>query len=136
MAATKFKGKNLSLTIGGTEFNADITSVVIESDDADDDVTTFADLAAGGARAWTMTVEAVSDYSGSSLWGYLWENAGDDGVAYVLKPYGNATPTVSQPHFTGTLDIGSKPNIGGTANETFTFEYALDLTDAPTRATA
>lgn len=135
MAVNKYKGKSLSLTIGTTEFNDNVTSVTLTNEAADDDVTTFADLAAGGSVEWSINIEAVSDYSGTSLWGYLWSNAGTD-KAFVLKPYGNAVATATQPHFSGTISLGSKPAIGGTANETFTFEYTAKLTGEPTRATA
>jgi len=135
MAVTKYKGKSLSLTLGATEFNDNLISVTLSNEAADDDVTTFADLAAGGSVTWSISMEAVSDYSTTSLWGYLWANSGTN-VAFVLKPYGNATASATQPHFNGTVALGAKPGIGGEAGETFTFEYTADLTAAPTKAPA
>lgn len=132
MAATKFKGKNLSFTIAGTEYNGDITSVTLANEEADDDVTTFADLSAGGNVAWTIEVEGVSDYGSTSLWSYCWANAGSE-AAFVFKPYGNVTASTTQPHFTGTLIVRAKPAVGGTAGETFTFEYTFDVKGAPTK---
>lgn len=126
MAATKFKGKNLSFTIAATEYNMDITTVTFENEAADDDVQTFADLSAGGSVNWTCTVEGVSDYGSTSLWSYLWSNPGVE-AAFVFKPYGNATATTSQPHFAGTLIVRAKPSFGGTAGETFTYEYTFDV---------
>ena len=136
IANGKYNGKSLSLTIAGVEYNMDATSVVLNNEEADSDATTFADLAAGGALQWFFEVEAVSDYGTGSLWAYVWDNAGDDGVAFVFKPYGNATATDSKPHFTGTLKVGPKPAIGGAAGETFTFEVRFDVEGTPTKVIA
>jgi hypothetical protein len=137
IANGKYKGKSLSLTIDSVEYNMDVTSVVLDNEEADNDATTFADLASGGARQWFIEAEAISDYGTGSLWSYVWDNAGTDGVAFVIKPYENATPTATQPHFTGTLKVGPKPGgIGGTAGETFTFEVRFDVIGEPEKVIA
>lgn len=133
--ATKFKGKSLSLKVGTTEYNADLTSAVLQNEEADDDATTFADLSAGGGVQWFFEVEGVSDYGTGSLWKFLWESAGDSDVAFVFAPYGNLVPSATQPHFTGTLSLGAKPPVGGTANEVFTFESRWDVNGEPTMVT-
>jgi hypothetical protein len=132
--ATKTKGKNLSLTINAQEVNAEGTSVVLDNEEADTDAITFADLANGTPLQWFFTVEAIADYGTGSFWTTIWNNSGST-VAYVLKPYGNTTASTTQPHFTGNCTILAKPPIGGTANETFTFEARLDCTATPTRVT-
>lgn len=134
--ANKYKGKSLSITVGAVEYNMDLTSVVLQNEEADDDATTFADLADGGAVQWFFEMEAVSDYNAGSLWSFLWTSAGTNDIAFVFKPYGNATPTANQPHFTGTLNVGSKPPVGGTANEVFTFEARLDVNGEPVKVVA
>lgn len=131
----KYKGKDLSLLFGAEEINVEATSVVLQNEEADDDATTFAELAAGAAVQWFIELSAVSDYGAGSLWSYLWDNAGTD-VTFTFKPYGNATPTAAQPHFTGTATVGPKPPVGGTAGEVFTFETRLDVVGTPTRVTA
>lgn len=132
MAASKYKGKSLSLKVGSTEYNMDLTSVVLQNEEAEDDATTFADLAEGGAVQWYFEVEGVSDYGTGSLWRYLWDNAGNAGVAFTFAPYGNLVPSATQPHFTGTLELGPKPAVGGQANEVFTFEARFNVTGVPT----
>ena len=132
---SKYKGKDLSLTVDGVEFNLEATSVVLDNEDADNDAVTFADLQSGTPKKWFFTVEATADYADTSVWSMLWDNAGSD-VAFALKPYGNETASPSQPHFTGTCTILSKPPIGGSANEVFTFEARLDVVGEPTRVTA
>lgn len=131
--ATKFKGKNLSLTVDGTEFNADGTEVVLDNEDAEDDAITFADLDSGDAVDWFFQITAVSDYGAGSFWDLLWENAGAAAVPFVFKPYGNAVPSASQPHFTGNVTIPRKPPVGGAAGETWTYEARLDVEGEPVR---
>ena len=134
--ANKYKGKSLSITVDSVEYNMDLTSIVLQNEEADDDATTFADLADGGAVQWFFEIEAVADYSGTSLWSFLWTEAGNTDIAFLFKPYGNATASASQPHFSGTLNVGSKPAVGGTANEVFTFEARLDVNGEPTKVVA
>ena len=129
--ANKYKGKSLSIKVDAVEYNMDLTSIVLQNEEADDDATTFADLAAGGAVQWFFEIEAVSDYSTGSFWKFLWDNAGDSDVPFVFAPYGNETASATQPHFTGTLNVGSRPAVGGTANEVFTFEARLDVNGSP-----
>lgn len=133
--ASKYKGKSLSIEVNSIEYNMDLTSIVLQNEESDDEATTFADLAAGGAVQWFFEIEAVSDYSNSSFWSFLWDNAGDSDVPFTFAPYGNATPSTAQPHFTGTLNVGAQPPVGGTANEVFTFEVRLDVNGTPTKVT-
>lgn len=130
-SSTRIKGKSLTLKLGTTDYAIDATSVVLESEEADNDVTTFADAAAGAVRQWFFTITAIQSTDAASFWRYLWDNSGTT-AAYVFAPHGNAVPSASQPHFTGNVTIGPKPNIGGEANSTFTFEYRLDCNEAPT----
>lgn len=133
--ATKYDGSNLSLTFDAQEFNADGTAVVLDNEEGDTDSVTFAELAGGDARQWFFTVTALGDYSAGSIWDLFWENSGAE-VPYVFKPYGNATASASQPHFTGDAKVIAKPPIGGSAGETWTFEARLDCTAVPTRVIA
>lgn len=128
----KYKGKDLSLTIDGNEINLEATSVVLDNEEADDDAVTFAELAGGEGRQWFFTIAAVSDYGENSFWTALWENVGSD-LDFVFKPYGNTTPSASQPHFTGQATVIAKPPVGGDAGSTFTFETRLDVVGDPTR---
>lgn len=127
----KFKGKGLSIMVNAIEYSMDATSVVLENEEADSDLTTFADLAAGGAVQFYFTVNGVADYATGSLWRYLWDNSGTSDVAFIFKPYGNPTATPAKPHFTGTLNVGAKPAVGGTAGDNFTFEARVDVNGTP-----
>ena len=131
----KYRGKDLSLTVDGVEFNLEGTTIVLENEEADTDAVTFAELASGTPLTWFFSVTAVADYGTGSVWSMLWDEAGNE-VPYVFKPYGNSTASTSQPHFTGNVTIDAKPPVGGTANEVFTFEARLTCTAEPTRVTA
>lgn len=134
--ATKHDGKNLSFTVDGTEFNADGTAVVMDNEDADTETQTFADLDQGTAVQWFFQLTALTDLAGTSFHSMLWDNAGSE-VAYVYDPYGvGATPTADKPHYTGTVKIPRKPPVGGTAGETWTFEFRMDIVDEPTKVTS
>lgn len=124
-----FKGKGLSLTINSVEYNLDADSVVMQSEDKEDLV--FADMGANGGKQWFFTISAFSDLGTGSLWRYVWDNAGTEDVAFVFKPYGNSTPSTTQPHFTGTITVPAKPDFGGGVNESFKFEARFDIDGVP-----
>lgn len=134
----KYKGAMLSLMINAVEYNMELTRAEILAEEADNDATTFADLATGGSFDWFLDVEYVSDYATGSLWSYIWGNEGTTAVAYKLDPYGvGTTPTATKPHFTGTLTIpGGQTRIGGSADEVFTAEARFKLNGKPTRLPA
>ena len=136
MGSTRIKGIALKLSLGSpaTDYWADVSKLSITNEAADGDVTTFEDAAGAGSRKWLMNITAIQSTDAASLWSYIWENSGET-VAFVYAPHGNTTPTASQPHFTGTVKIGAKPDIGGEAGSstTYTFETQWELTTEPTK---
>lgn len=127
----KIKGNKLLLEIDGVNHWCDATSVVLEHEDAEDDVTTFCEVDAGGSKQWFFTIELIASMQESSFWRTLWANSGET-VPYVYSPEGTETPTTDSPHFTGELIIGAKPTIGGEAGSTQVTEVRLDCTGEPT----
>lgn len=128
----RIKGTKLSLTIGSVEIHEDGTSVVMDSEEANGDVTTFADAELGGARQHFFTIGATQSLQGDSFWRMVWANTGEE-AAFVYRPQGNVVATADEPHFTGTLTIGPKPALGGAAGTkvTFTFETRFDIDGVP-----
>ena len=135
MASTRIRGnRKPRLTIGapGSEYAADLTSYSIENEAADSDTVTFEDAASGGGRQFFLRGAAVQSLDSASFWAYCWDNAGDTDVPYTLAPFGNASPTAEQPHFTGTLTLGPKPKISAeastsqTSSSTFDYEFPID----------
>lgn len=131
--------RTLVVTIAGTDFTAQVSKCVITAGDADSDFITFADAAAGGAREYRLEFEAVQDLvATTSLWDKVFSAAGTT-VAFLVKPYGNATASATQPHFSGNCII-TEPDgdfIGGEADASasarMTFECSWVLTGKPTR---
>lgn len=136
MGSTRIKGNALALKFGSPaeDYWADATSVVLENEEKDSDVTTFEDAKnAGDARQWFFTLSAIQSTAKTSFWRYLWENTGQV-VAFTYAPHGNEVATEDQPHFIGTCKIGAKPSVGGEAGQTtqYTFDARLDVETGPT----
>jgi len=141
-SSTRIKGKGLvfKLEKAGTptEFACDATSVVLlneEGTGTEEDVVTFCDAAEGNTVSWFFDVEAITSTDATSFWSFVWDQSGDE-VDFIFAPHGNATASTSQPHFTGSLNIGPKPQIGGTANTTFVFTKRFNVTGEPLKVTA
>lgn len=130
---TRVGGKKLTMTIGGVEIHAEASAVAMKNEEASSDVTTFADAEEGGARQFYIEGTAVQSTDSDSFWTYVWDHTGET-AAFVLRPHGNAVPSADQPHFTGTLTIGAKPDLGGEAgtkkDQTFAFRFDVDGTPA------
>lgn len=124
--STRIRGKKLSLTLGspGVPVWQDVQSYTLESEDLDGP--TFGEIASGAAQ-YRLTGTAIQSHDADSFWQYVWENAGQD-VAFTLAPHGNETPSATQPHFVGVLNIGRKPSIGGEGNSTgYTFDFDFEV---------
>jgi hypothetical protein len=128
--STRIKGKSLTLTIDGDDYAMDASSIVLTSEDMNGEVRTFADVTP--PKQWYFDIEAIQSTNSSSFWSWLWDQDGEEEIAYTFAPHGNANETTHEPHFTGTVTIKGKPPIGGTADSTFTFTYRLDCDQEPT----
>lgn len=131
----------LKLSVGGTDYTAQISKGSISSAESDSDFVTFADAAAGGARDYFLNFVAVQDAATGTLWDKIWASAGTS-VAFVLMPYGNAAASTTQPHYTGNA-IVTEPDgdlIGGEADPSatarMTVECSWKCTAKPTKVTA
>ncbi|GAB3990113.1 hypothetical protein [Nocardioides marmoraquaticus] len=133
--------RSLTISIGGTEARAELSQARITSGESDSDFVTFADAAAGGAREYKLAFTAAQDAVTGSVWDRVWSNPGAT-VACILRPYGNTTPTVAQPHY-GFNAIITEPDgdfLGGEADASatakFTIECEWPLTAKPNKITA
>lgn len=118
----------LKLEIDGDEYSAELTNARISPQDSESDTVTFADAAAGGAKDWHLQGTAVQDAAAGTLWRQVFDNAGDT-VPYVFMPYGNATASASEPHFTGSVTISAPDGdfLGGEANASTTQKFTFDI---------
>lgn len=122
---------NTPVVTGAVQVKCDTTSVVLDSEE--DNITTFCDAEAGGARRYFFQIGAVQSTDEDSLWRYLWDHSGQE-TAFTYAPHGNETPTADEPHFTGIVRIGPKPTLGGDASitDSFQFESRWEVVGEPT----
>lgn len=132
----RLKGKSITFTVEDVEYNCDATSVTFVHEEADDDTVTFCDAAAGGAYEWHCNITALQSTDADALHTFFWTNAGTT-VDFVFGPHGNAVPSVAQPHYSGTITLpNKKPDVGGEADSTWTFEMELIVDGDLTKVTA
>lgn len=131
----------LVVSIGGTDYTAQVFNCEIVSRAADASQTTFAEAAAGGGRIYSLKFVLTQDLAASSLWRQIWDSAGDS-VAALVKPYGNSAASAAQPHYSGNVTI-TEPDgtlIGGDADASTTARWSAEISwdfDAkPTEVTA
>jgi len=131
----------IKVEIDGDEYSAELTNARFSIADSDNDTVTFADAAAGGAKDWSFAFTAVQDAAADTIWSKIFDSAGTS-AAITYMPYGNATPTATEPHFTATATI-SLPDgdfLGGDANASTTakqtFEASWPCAAKPTKLTA
>lgn len=109
--------RDLTLTVGGTEYATQVFSAQVESAAADSDDVTYAEASTGGGRQYNLVMTLTQDMVTSSLWSQIWDNAGDD-IAVLMRPYGNSAASLTQPHFSMSANIREPDGviIGGTAD--------------------
>jgi len=137
MGSTRIKGRRLMLTIDGTDHWADIVSCFIDNEEKDQEVTTYEDASQpGGARQFYLELTAIQSTDTASFWSTAWDNSGAV-VPFIYAPHGNEVPTPAQPHFTGNVQIGPPPRIGGEAGRDveYTFETRWDCEGKPVKDT-
>lgn len=124
------RGRALGLTIDGVDHYCDIRSAILDNEEGDTDAVTFCDPE--GGRQFFFTLTGNQSTATASFWRMIWEHSGEL-VPFVFAPHGNATASEDEPHFTGTLTIGPKPQLGGQAGRTntYSFETRFDVEGEP-----
>lgn len=97
-----------------TSYADDIKSWELTWEDKDDSDLTFAEAAAGILQEAHLKITALLSWDTDTLCSYLWDQAGID-LVVVLGPWGNATPTTTKPHFTGTAATVGRPPLANEA---------------------
>lgn len=118
----------LKFKVGSTEHTAEISKCQIVAGAADSDFTSFDDAASGGAREYAVELTMKQDMAASSLWRYIWAQAGDS-LAVKVNPYGNTTATATEPHYSGNVTI-TEPDgvlIGGEANSSTSARMTVEV---------
>lgn len=130
--------RTLTVSIDSTDYTAAVSTCEVTSAETDSDFTSFTDAAAGGKRDYKLHIVAVQDHESASFWDKIWSTTGST-VDYLIKPYGNAAASATQPHYTGEA-IVSEPDgvlLGGEADASasarFTIEVEWACLDKPTK---
>jgi hypothetical protein len=131
----------LTLTVEATSRTGEVSNIRVTSGASDSDFLTFEQAAEGGAREYRLVGTAVQDLVADTLWDLMFSSPGTE-VDFVIAPYGNALPTVAQPHIAGTAVV-TEPDgdmVGGEADESTTARMTFDIdwpcTGRPVKVTA
>lgn len=122
--------RHATLLLNAIERAGEASKIEIDVADADSDFVTFADALAGGKKVRTLMLTFAQDHAADSLWTLMEENADTGGeVDGVYRPYGNATPSATQPHYEFTVQIKYPDGLmlGGEADASVTATNTIDV---------
>jgi len=131
--STRIKATNIIFKIGTTEYSCDLNAVNLTLNDAPGDVKTFCEVRTGGE--WKLQLDGIVSGDATSLYSLLWANNGTE-VAFTLAPQGNATPSTSAPHYTGTVVFDDLPPVDLTSGEVAKFSVTLTVKNSVHTPTA
>lgn len=116
----RVKANSITITVDAVDHTADLSSIMLQSEEASSDVTTFADATAGGARDFYIEMSGVTSTDATSFFMVCWNNAGDE-VPFTLE-----TSSATAGEWAGTLRIPAKGAIpfGGEASADGTFSWS------------
>lgn len=126
----RLKGKSIVFKVDGTEFAGSVKNVVFTSEVGELGFGAYED-----SLEFKATVEGFQDYAAASLWSELFDNPGVS-LDLTFAPHGNATASVSEPHFTASGYAEKVPDLGGAAGEYFTYDVTIILDGKPVRVTS
>lgn len=133
--------RKLKVSTDSDDRTAEVAKCVIRSAATESDFVTFADAAAGGGRDYFLDVKAVQDAETGTFWDLVWAHTGEE-VDIVVMPYGNATPSATEPHFEGTIVVREPDGdlLGGEANRSTSARQVIEVSwpflAKPTKVTA
>ncbi len=119
----------LTLMVDGEERDCEVSVAEITNAETESDFVAFCDAAAGGGRDWALHIVAVQDPGNpDSLWTLMWDLAGTE-VDVLVRPYGNAVASATQPHFSGTVTVKYPDGValGGEADASTSNRMTFDV---------
>lgn len=138
---TRVSPRLIQLDVDSVDRSDEVSRSEIVSAAAESDFQSFLEARSGGAREYALNMTIAQDHASDTLWDLIWTGAGDE-VDGVYAPYGNATPSVGQPHYEFTAVIAEPDGtlMGGESNDSArsvaTIEVSWKLTGKPTKVTA
>ncbi|MBC7269900.1 MAG: hypothetical protein H5T76_14500 [Streptomyces sp.] len=131
----------IALEVETVDRSNEVSVAKITSAAADSDFMSFAEARSGGSREYVLAMTIAQDHASLTLWDLIWTGTGTE-VTGSYAPYGNITPSVSEPHFEFTAVV-SEPEgdfLGAEATDSTTavatVEVEWKLTGKPTKVTA
>jgi hypothetical protein len=131
--STRIKATNIKFLIGATEYACDLNALNLTLNDAPGDVRTFCETTPGSE--WKLQLDGIYSNDTTSLYQLLFSNFGTE-VAFTVAPAGNATPTTSAPHWTGTVIFDTLPPHDLTSGEVAKFSVTLTVKNSVHTPTA
>lgn len=133
-ASTRIKAQNIIFKIGTVDYACDATRVELALSDAQGGAPrTFCQPEA--EQQWELTLDGTASGDAASLYQILFTNY-ESTIAFTIAPHGNATPSATQPHYTGSVIIHQLPPLSITAGETMTFTVTLRVDNSVHTPTA
>lgn len=123
----RIKGKSIVFKVDNVDYAGGVSNVVFSSAVGKLGFGNYED-----SLDYTCAVTGFQDGASNSLHTYLWDNPGVS-IDIVYAPYGNATATANQPHFTATGYAETIPAVGGAAGEYFVYDLNIILDGKPVR---
>jgi len=116
----RVKANSIAIKVNSVVHTADLSNIMLQSEDASTDVTTFADAAVGGSRDWYIEMSGVTSTDATGFFMICWNAAGTE------VPFELSTTSATAGKFTGTLRIPAKGAIpfGGDASADGTFSWS------------
>lgn len=115
----------LTITVDGDDYTAEVSKAVIVSKPLAESDPRW--VMCGPRRGYDLEFTAVQDMAPGSLWRVVWSRA-DELVPCVLKPYGNAVPTETLPHYDFTVTVHEPEGalLGGEANRSINARQVIE----------
>lgn len=126
-ASTRLVARNIKFTVDGDEFACDANKISLTTEDAPGGVRTFCET--NTEKQWKMAIDGIVSLSATSLYQTLFALQGTQ-VDFTLAPAGNASPSTTQPHYTGSVIIDDLPPLELTAGEGTVFSVTLTVDNA------
>lgn len=122
--APRIKGTGLLFVIDDVDYWADCSEVRLFQDE--EAYRHWNSQVSGNYGKWMFEVSAIQSTHPDSLWRFLWEHEFQT-AEFVYAPHGNTEPSDEKPFFTGTVEVPSAPELGGSAGEATEHEFTVQM---------
>jgi hypothetical protein len=117
----RVKANSITIKVNSLFYTADLSDIMLQSEPASNDLSTFADAAVGGQRDWYIDMSGITSTDATGFFMVCWNAAGTE------VPFELATSGATAGKFSGTLRIPAKGAIpfgGSASNVDGTFSWS------------